>query len=301
MSIRIESVIYRSEGLNCTADIYHPEHSGETALPALVVTQGFCGVKEISKDVGEFYASHGYRVMAIDYRSFGGSEGTPRGELFPLRQVEDMRNALTFLEGRSDVDSNRIGLWGTSFSGGVVLYAAALDRRFRLVISQIPVVDGQRWHKALRTTVQYAKLLDTIETDRRDRYAGLPARRIPVTGYAADEIVAMPADKEINDLLKTFTDTLPTWSNDVTLESVEKIIEYTPLAVIDRIAPRPLLMIAVAGYDISHPASDIVDAFERAREPKKLLVFPYSQLELYYGEGLQLSLTKQLDFVRDNL
>ena len=152
--------------------------------------------------MGTFYADHGYLVLAIDVRGFGDSEGDPRGELFPLRQVEDIRNAISYLETRDDVDVGRIGLWGTSFSGGVVLFTAAVARRIRAVISQIPVVDGQRWHKNLTTTVEYEALLQGLEEDRLRRYRGPPSRGIPVSGVrSADGIVAMPADQEIVDIL----------------------------------------------------------------------------------------------------
>lgn len=192
----VETVSYPSEGLICAADIYHPVEAGDGPHPAIIAIQGFSVVKGISIDMGTFYANHGYLVLAIDVRSFGDSEGEPRGELFPLRQVEDLRNAITYLETRGDVDASRIGLWGTSFSGGVVLFTAAVDRRVRAVISQIPVVDGQRWHKNLRSTVEYDALLNALDDDRRRRYQGLPSRRIPVSGVGSrDGIVAMPADQ----------------------------------------------------------------------------------------------------------
>ena len=73
------------------------------------------------------------------------------------------------------------------------------------------------------------------------------------------------------------------------------------MSVIDRIAPRPLLMITVSDYDIGHPARDVVEAFERARQPKELLVLPSSQLGLYSGEGLQDSLRCQLEFLSRHL
>jgi len=40
------------------------------------------------------------------------------------------------------VDSKRIGLWGTSFGGGHVVYVAANDERVRCIVSQVPSMDG---------------------------------------------------------------------------------------------------------------------------------------------------------------
>jgi acetyl esterase/lipase len=100
---------------------------------------------------GEFFSGAGYVVLAIDYRSFGESEGKPRGQLFPMMQVEDFRNGVSFLQRLPGVDPDRIGIWGTSTSGGTVIYAAAVDRRIKAVVTQVPVVNHYRWVRWLRS------------------------------------------------------------------------------------------------------------------------------------------------------
>lgn len=52
------------------------------------------------------------------------------------------RNALTYVESRDDVDSNRLGVFGISYSGGHVLILAAIDSRVKAAVSVVPVVDG---------------------------------------------------------------------------------------------------------------------------------------------------------------
>jgi dienelactone hydrolase len=66
----------------------------------------------------------------IPFRYFGDSEGEPRSQLFPLHQVEDVRNAITWLSSQPEVDPQRIGIWGTSYGGGIVV---TFDRRIRAV------------------------------------------------------------------------------------------------------------------------------------------------------------------------
>jgi len=297
----VESVNFLSEGIRCAADLYRPARMAGKPAPALVLATGFAGVKESSADAARFFAASGYVALAIDYRSFGNSDGEPRGQAFPLRQAEDVRSAITYLETRQDVDPARIGIWGTSYGGGIALYAGAVDRRAKIVISQIPVVDGRLWHQTLRTSEQYTQLLDALDEDRRQRFRGAPSRRIPVTAHGATGgFAAMPADAEIVGLLDP-AHAAPSWSPTVTLESVEKIIEYSPEAMIDRIAPRPLMIVTVSGYDIIHPVADVLRAYDRAREPKEIVILPYTQLGLYGGAGLAEALAHQLRFLQRHL
>ena len=62
--------------------------------------------------------------------------------------VRDYRNAITFVQTLDGVDPERIGIWGTSYSGGHVLVVAAVDRRVRCVVAQVPTISG--WQTTLR-------------------------------------------------------------------------------------------------------------------------------------------------------
>ena len=42
----------------------------------------------------------------------------------------------------TEVDAERIGVWGSSYSGGHVLVVGAIDRRVKCVVSQVPLVSG---------------------------------------------------------------------------------------------------------------------------------------------------------------
>ena len=63
----------------------------------------------------------------------------------------------------------------------------------------------------------------------------------------------------------------PAWSNEVTLRSAEMFVEYEPGAYIERIGPRPLLMVVAAG-DHLIPADLALGASQRTREPKRLVL-----------------------------
>ncbi len=82
--------------------------------------------------------------MLFDYRNFGDSTGEPRQYGIPARHREDYAAAVAFARGLDGVDPDRIVLWGTSWSGGHVVYVAADDGRIAAVVSQTPDMDGVR-------------------------------------------------------------------------------------------------------------------------------------------------------------
>jgi len=61
----------------------------------------------------------------------------------PRDQLEDIHNALNFLEGEPLVDRDRIGIWGSSFGGGLVLQTAIDDPRVKCVVDQVGAVDAR--------------------------------------------------------------------------------------------------------------------------------------------------------------
>src|SRR5260370_13516050 len=87
------------------------------------------------------FAEAGIAAVVFDYRSFGASGGEPRQRLFPREQIEDYRSALTWLSLQPEIDADRLGVWGSSFSGGHVLHVAAYDPRVKAGASQVGAMD----------------------------------------------------------------------------------------------------------------------------------------------------------------
>lgn len=281
-----ETIEFPSGDGRCAGDLYLPEGGG-SGQPAVVIGHGFSFVKEALVENGKRFAEAGFVTLAIDYRSFGESPGEPRGQLFPMNFVEDYRNAISYLEARDEVDAERIGIWGTSFGGATVIYAGGVDVRAKAVVAQVPVVNGRRWMQALRTSDQWIELQDRLVEDRRQRFRTGAGARVRVAGLGSQgEFCAMPVDAQLMGFLEEAEKTLKTWRPDLVLESVEKVIEFNPESVIHQIAPRPLLLIATTGYDMIHPIDQVLGAYEKAQEPKRLALLPYHQTGLYDDPGL---------------
>ena len=65
------------------------------------------------------------------------------------RSTRGRRSATTGMRSptrptRPEVAGDRIGVWGTSYSGGHVLVLGAIDKRIKCVVAQVPLVSGFR-------------------------------------------------------------------------------------------------------------------------------------------------------------
>lgn len=251
------------------------------AAPTVVMAHGFSAVKEMYLDAfAEVFAAAGLNVLVFDNRNFGASDGEPRLEIDPWEQVRDYRHAITWASTLAEVDPTRIGIWGSSYSGGHVLVVGAIDRRVKAVVGQVPMVSGSANIGELVRADFRAGFREMFDADRAARFAGDPPAMVPVV----DEDPLAPSALPTPDSWTWFTETgktrAPSWRNEVTLRTVEMLGEYEPRTYLPRISPTPLLMV-VAREDHLTPAHLAIDAYESAREPKKLVIIPGGHFDAY--------------------
>lgn len=239
--------------------------------PAIVMAHGFSAVKEQYLDrYAEVFAGAGFAVLVYDHRNFGESEGMPRQEVDPALQKRGYRDAISYVSTRPEVDAARIGVWGSSFSGGHVLEVAAIDRRVKCVVSQVPQISG--YQSALRRTRSdhVPALLGRFEADRARRFAGEAPAMLPATSANPSGPCAM-AGADSYEFFSSTAAFAPNWRNEVTLRSVELSRENEPGVYIARISPTPLLMI-VADADTLTATDLCLRAYEEALQPKQLMM-----------------------------
>ncbi|MGI9658674.1 MAG: alpha/beta hydrolase [Gaiellaceae bacterium] len=281
----MKTVSFQSEGIEVVGNLWTPADLGTgERRPAIVVGHGFGVLRDSLVAVGEYFSRAGYVTLSIDYRTFGESAGEPRGQLFPLWQVEDFRNAISFLQARPEVDPNAVGIWGASFGGAVVIWTAAVDRRVKAVVAEVPVVNGRRWMKEILNSAQWDDLLVRLEHDRISRYDGARSVRVAPTGRAGDDGI-VPIDAGTIAFFEEFAERtgepLLVGVTEIALESVEKVIEFNPESVIHQIAPRPLRIVSTSGRDVIHVLEHIQDAYKLAREPKSLVLIDCDAYDVY--------------------
>jgi fermentation-respiration switch protein FrsA (DUF1100 family) len=135
-------VDFVSGGVVCRAWLYLPSRTARP-VPCVVMAHGFGATRDSALEpYAERFAAAGYATLVFDYRHFGASDGLPRQLLSVGRQLEDWDAAIAFVRSLEVVDPDRVALWGTSFSGGHVVRAAAKDGRIAAVSSQSPMMDG---------------------------------------------------------------------------------------------------------------------------------------------------------------
>lgn len=83
-------------------------------------------------------------------------------------------------------------------------------------------------------------------------------------------------------------------------KSVECLREYDASAHIHRISPTPLLM-TVAENDVCTPTDLALEAYSRAREPKRLHVLPGGHFEAYSGPNFERNVSFQAQFLKEYL
>ena len=132
--------------------------------PAVVVGHGINALSIGIEKYGARFADRGLVAMAIDYQSYGFSGSgaddlrlleadtttdvhvvtektarvlVKRTNLNNAHEVDDYRAAVSFLQGEPGVDADRIGIWGSSNAGSVVMAVAAADARVKAVVSQV--------------------------------------------------------------------------------------------------------------------------------------------------------------------
>lgn len=294
---------HTEDGTTLRGWLYRPDGGGaDGGTPLVVMAHGFSATKEMYlDDFADVFVAAGLSVLVYDNRNLGESEGEPRGEIDPWQQVRDYRDAITWGSALPGIDPARVGIWGSSYSGAHVLVVAAIDRRVRCVVAQVPLISGLENARRLIRADHFAGLRAMFDADRASRYAGGTPATIKVA-YEDDpaEPSALPTADTHDFFLGPILDRAKTWKNEVTLRSVELFTEYEPGDYIDKISPTPLLLVVAAGDHLT--VADLTTAaYERAREPKKLLVLPGGHFDAYVGDAFTRSSAVQRDWFLEHL
>ncbi len=269
-------VHFYSEGVKLEGDYFLPDDMkpGERR-PGIVLCHGYSGIRNlILPDYAKLFVAAGYPTLSFDYRGFGGSDG-PKWRIMALEQVDDIRNAMTFFENQPEVDPDRIGLWGTSNGGAHVPYVAGIDARVKAAVGQVGYGDGRKLIMDIRTPEERAQLETLLAEDRKQRV-------LTGKGMAAscDTLLASPQTRAFfAEALKV----LPELYCEIPWDSAEKTMEYRPIDVVDRIAPRALLLIGAEQDDLCK-FEGYKAMYERAKEPKKIVGLPITHYQIYQPE-----------------
>ena len=112
----------------------------------------------------------------------------------PIDQTTDLANAVSWVYGEPQCDRERIGLWGSSYSGGHVVYVAARDPRVKATVSQVPALDS-------RSSCSHAEA-QREKTFCRSRGPHARRARLPAAGRPGDRQSARRTDSREADAVR---------------------------------------------------------------------------------------------------
>jgi dienelactone hydrolase len=257
-----------SEGVRLTAELYSPKSAAGKPLPTIIMSHGWGGTAALLRNVAVPFARAGYLVIAFDYRGWGASDSRViltapapakkdgnkftaevmeiREVVDPLEQTQDIFNVIHWAMGEPQVDKNRIGLWGSSYSGGHVVYVAAHDPRVKCIVSQVGAMDS-------RPTAQLSSA-GSVEDQYKLAYEEATKRARGEIGYPP------PRARVIGNLQGA--------------PIREKLLRYAPVEEASRISNCAMLFVVAEKEELFDNAKHAKLVYDRAREPKKYVVIP---------------------------
>jgi alpha-beta hydrolase superfamily lysophospholipase len=235
--------------------VYMPPGTAARGI-GIVFCHGFGGTKEgTPPGLSGRLAAHGYTVLTFDYRGFGGSEG-PRGRLVPAEQVEDAVHAVEYLCKRPGIDSEHVGIYGTSFGGGVALMAGRRSGRVRTAVVTVPVTSGSHWLQSLMRWYEFQQMHRRALQAIGDKAA---TGEMPVV----ERFEIMVPDELTR---ARYTDPVP-----LALETFYHVLHHEPLAEATEVR-FPVAVLGIEGDQLV-PVEQAVQLYNRLGGPKVLHLF----------------------------
>ncbi len=239
-----------SEGTRMSADVFALKSLDGKKLPTILMAHGWGGVRAALRPDALGFARAGYLVVTFDYRGWGESDSRiakfkgqaqdVREAVDPLDFGTDWLNAIHWVAGEPQCDMSRLGLWGSSFSGGLVVWAAERDPRVKAIHSQVGSLDG-------RFVIANQKQLEMTYEEATGRARG-------EIGYPA------PGEKVMGNL------------KGAPIRA--RFIDYAPVDELQR-APKCAMQFLIAEKEeLFDNRDNAIKAYGRVLGPKNLVTIP---------------------------
>lgn len=294
MECQREDVEFYSGTAICHAWLYRPLTSSGGLRPCIMMAHGLGGTRDAGLEPYALkFADAGYAVLLFDYRHFGASDGEPRQLLSVKRQLKDWTSAIGYARSLPGIDPAKIALWGTSFSGGHVIVAAARDGRVAAVSAQGPMMDTIAATRSYLRTAGFFNFLKSGVLGGLDlirAILGMSPIYVPLVGSprklaAMCSVDAVPGYGAI---------TPPHWRNQICARYVLTMSGYRPIAHAAKL-PCPAL-IQVCMQDNLVPASSAVATARKIGAQAELKQYECGHFDIYVGEYFERASNEQLAF-----
>lgn len=180
-ALREDVAFQTAAGLQLAGHLYRPPavRAGQRT-PAVAMAGPMTSVKEETlPHYAAPLAAAGFTVLTFDHRNFGGSDSPRPQHLDTYEQVEDLKNAVSYLLTRHEVDPDRVGLACVCLGAGYGLEVAALDRRVKALALVAGGYNISDTYLGLLGADGMASYLDTLGARRQQHYATGEQQWIP--------------------------------------------------------------------------------------------------------------------------
>lgn len=285
---------FGSGGERCAGFLYLPD--GPDPAPVVVMGHGLGALKEFRLEAfAQHFVERGLAVFTFDYRHWGGSGGEPRQLLLPKRQLEDWHAAVAYVRGLAIVDSERLGIWGSSFGGAHVIQVAARDHDIKAVVAQVLAADTASAVASfglpylLKSTT--SGLLDALRG-----MLGMSALYFPLVGKPGETAV-MNTPECWEGYLGLVPDNAP-WENRIAARSLLHIPSYRAIKVAVDVQAPTLLM---GGVHDSLVAIEDIRKMAALMPQATLREYDCNHFEPYYPPLFETFVSTQADFFVEHL
>lgn len=308
-SVNTEKVSFSNQyKMKVGARLFLPKELEEgRKYPAVIVGHPMGAVKEQSAGLyATKLAECGFVTLALDLSFWGESDGEPRNAVLPDVYSEDFSAAVDFLGTRPFVDRERIGVVGICGSGSFAISAAKIDPRLRAIATVSMYDMGTATRSGLGHSLTPEDRKAVLRKAADQRWVEAEGGQTKYTGGTVHKLTekSTPIEREFYAFYRTprgeFTPkgASPLTTTHPTLTSNVKFMNFYPFNDIETISPRPLLFIA---GEKAHSREFSEDAYQKAAEPKELLIVPGAgHVDLYDRVNL-IPFAKLTSFFRQAL
>ena len=288
-----KDVDFYSGGTRCSAWLYFPTEAAK--CPVIVMAHGLGGVREMRLNTyAERFSSAGYACFLFDYRNHGASDGNKRQRINVREQLADWECAINFIKKSSKVDSHKVLLFGSSFSGGQVITLAAKRNDILAVVAQCPYTDTLATLRTL-SPLSALKTIPLVIADILSCLTGYHPVMLKLgdaPGKAA--MMAVPDYKEFFRLIPTDSN----FVNKAPARTLLEFLRYSPGRYTQGIAIP--IYYAVCMKDTLAPAKATITCAKRS--PKAIIKeYDCGHFGIYFDEYFENAIADYIGFFDSNV
>ncbi|WP_059104387.1 alpha/beta hydrolase [Shouchella shacheensis] len=279
---------FYSEGCLLQGTLYLPDDaSAERPKPAIIPNSGYQGFNEFyPKMFAKKLTEAGYVCLGFDYRGFADSEGE-KGKVLIEQQVEDIHNAVTFLQLQEEVDHKKIGLLGWGMGAANVLLATERNENVSAVAALNGFYNGERWLKSIHSYQEWMQILEDVKADRIQRVVEGGSR-------LADTFLHYPLDPATSSYVEKELASVYGFGHQTRVQFTESIINLNVEKVVNHISPTPIF-IGHGVDNLLHPYEEGLSVYEAAASPKTFYTIEGKHNDFMYSDHPEfVELSKQL-------